>query len=106
MASTPDVRAAPLLPAPPRAPAQWTPDYANQLNRWLTNLEQTLQGIYLLRGAGLYLSTDSLPVSGYGLYPGTVFSNEGVLTIVRPDDIWAGSLAVETGLGSVTVTIS
>lgn len=104
MVEVPSNPGVPMLPPPPRAPAQWTVDYANQLNRWLTNIQDTLQGIYLLRGSGLYLSPDSLPTSGYGLYPGMVFANDGVLTIVRPDDIWAGGFAVTTGLGSVTVS--
>lgn len=102
MVDTPGV---PLLPAPPRAPAVWTLDFANQLNRYLANLQNTLQGIYLLRGSGLYLSPDSLPTSGYDLYPGLVFSNDGVLTIVRAGDTWIGGFEVTIGLGSVTVTV-
>lgn len=94
-----------LLPAPPRPPAEYSLDYGNQLNRWLTNLSELIGGLSYLRGSGLFLSLDSLPTTGYGLRPGEVFANDGVLTIVREDDIYLGSLTATSALGGLTVTV-
>lgn len=94
----------PTIPAAPRPVAQWTVEYGNQLYRWLTGLQNYYSGFQYLRGSGLFFALGSLAETGYGLRPGMVFSNAGVLTVVREDDIWVGSLAVQTGLGTVTVT--
>lgn len=93
-----------VLPPPPRPQPQFSYDYANQMNRWLTALQEQLQGVYYLRGGGLWLSPDSLPVSGYGLKPGEVFANDGILTIAREGDVWAGGVGVEASVTSVTVS--
>lgn len=96
----------PILSPPPRGTSEWTQEYANQLNRWLENLARLFGGIYYLRGSGLYLSPDSLPVGPYGLYPGEVWANDGILTWVREGDIGL-SMVYGTGtVGSVTVTIT
>lgn len=94
-----------VLPPPPRAQPEWSLEYANQMNRWLTQIQQLLSSIYYLRGSGLYLSPDSFPTSGYGLRAGEVFANDGILTWVRLDDIWAGSFSVSAEVGSLTVTV-
>lgn len=91
-----------VLPAPPRYTGQPTPDYANQLNRWLDNLYRWSTGVNYLRGNGLFLP--GLPTIGFGLRTGEVFANDGILTIVRDGDIWADTFAVEVEAGSVTVT--
>ncbi len=99
----------PIIPAPPRPPDNPTPEalrnYFYELTRWLENLSRLFGGITYLRGGSLYLAPESFPTSGYGLYPGEVFANDGVLTWVRADDIWAGGFAIETGLGELTVTV-
>ncbi len=92
-----------VLPPPPRPQPQFSYDYANQMNRWLTALQEQLQGVYYLRGGGLWLSPDSLPVSGYGLKPGEVFANDGILTMVRVGDVWAGGELVTVSVGDVVV---
>lgn len=94
-----------LIPAPPRPPDQYSLAYGNQLNRWLANLLEQVGGLSYLRGSGLFLSVESLPTSGYGLKPGEVFANDGILTIVGEDDIFAGSLVAEAEIGSLTVTV-
>ena len=100
MPNTPQI---PIFPPPPRPGPEYSVDYMNQLNRWLENISRFVVGINYLRGSGLYLN--GIPTSGYGLYPGEVFSNDGVLTIVREDDIWMGSFAVSAELGELTVTV-
>lgn len=92
---------APIQPAPPRAPDVFTAAWANQLTRWLQD-QLRLNEFPYLRGSGLYLL--NLPTSGYGLKPGEVFSNAGVLTIVREGDIWLGSVTSGAEMGSVAVT--
>lgn len=94
-----------IIPPPPRAPGngEWTIEYGNQLNRWLENLSRIVAGVNYYRMNGLYLA-DTFPTSGYGLRAGEVFANDGVLTVVRPDDIWAGAFAVTTELGTLDVT--
>jgi hypothetical protein len=96
----------PIFPAPPRPPPEgWTQDYGNQLNRWLENLSQFIAGINYVRASGLYLAPGSFPTSGYGLRAGEVFSNAGILTVVREGDIWMGSFAIGSGLGTLTVSV-
>lgn len=96
-----------IIPAPPRTPDRITDpvmrEYLNQLNRWLESFVRQQTGLPYLRGSGLYL--DGLPTSGYGLKPNEVFANDGILTIVRADDIWAGGFAIAVSVGSVTVTV-
>lgn len=93
----------PIVPAPPRPPAAFNYEWANQLTRWLESQLRLNQFPYL-RGAGLYLL--DLPTSGYGLTPGEVFSNGGVLTIVRENDMWIGSQQISTAVGTLSVTIT
>lgn len=99
-----EVPSQPVLPAAPRPPAQWSQEYGNQLYRWLTALQNYYGGYPFLRGSALFFLPGALPETGYGLLPGTVFSNAGVLTVVREDDIWAGPLTATVALGTVTVT--
>jgi hypothetical protein len=102
-----DQNKAVIIPPPPRPPVDgvWTVDYGNQLNRWLENISRYLTGPFYLRGTGLFFPEGALPTSGYGLRAGEVFSNDGVLTMVRPDDIWAGGFAISAELGTLTVTV-
>lgn len=93
-----------VLQAPPRYTGQDPTDYANAVNLWLANLYSYVTGVTYLRGNGLYFPPPSLPTSGYGLYPGEVFSNNGVLTLVAADAIWLGGLSASATVGSVTVT--
>jgi hypothetical protein len=92
-----------ILPAPPRyTEGMESRDYANQMNRWLDNLHRYATGVVYLRGNGLYLP--GLPTTGYGLSPDEVFSNGGILTIVRAGDVWAGPLSATATVGTVTVS--
>lgn len=94
----------PMFPAPPRPPREgWTPAYGNELTRWLQNISEHFDDFTYGRFNGLLLL--SFPTSGYDLRVGEVFSNGGVLTVVRENDIWAGGFAVTTELGSLTVTV-
>ena len=89
---------------PPRAPKELTVDWANQLTRWLTELYPADGSMAYLRGGGLYLQ--DLPSTGHGLKTGGVFSNAGILTVVREDDIWIGGVKVSVSPGTVTVAIT
>jgi hypothetical protein len=92
-----------ILPAPPRYNSGENPeDYANQMNRWLDNLYRFLTGVVYLRGNGLFLP--GLPTTGYLLAPDEVFSNGGILTIIRAGDVWVGPLSATTAVGTVTVS--
>lgn len=98
-----DVNQAVIIPAPPRPPAAPPYDsYFNELNRWFEVLTSAIADAHYLRATGLYFAT--IPTSGYGLRAGEVFSNAGVLTVVRENDIWLGSQSATTGLGTLTVT--
>lgn len=96
------VRAGAPLSAPPRPPPEWSAEFGQQLLRWLQTLEQVLSGVSYGRFSGLFLP--GFPTSGYNLRAGEVFANNGVLTLVREDDIWAGGFAILVSVGSVTVT--
>ena len=93
-----------ILPAPPRYSGENTEEYQNALKHWLTDLDRRInKEFHLLRGSSLFLV--GTPTSGYGLPPGSVFSNGGVLTLVSASDIWAGGFGVAASVGTVTVTI-
>lgn len=95
----------PIFPAPPRPPASgWNENYGNELNRWLENVTRQLTGFTYGRFSGMMLAT-TFPTSGYGLRAGEVFANDGVLTMVREDDIWIGSFAVTGSVGTITVSV-
>lgn len=93
----------PIRPAPPRAPVQFSENWVNELNRWLTSLSEAQAGFLYVRVAGMYWP--SPPTSGYGLQAGEVFSNDGILTVVQEDDIWAGGFSATVELGTLTVTV-
>ena len=97
--------AVPIIPAPPRPPLTYSQSFGNEMNRWLQNLANAVTGIFYLRGNSLYLAPESMPTSGYGLRPGEVFANAGILTMVREDDIWIGSVHAEGSVGTITVTV-
>lgn len=101
-----DVNKAVIIPVPPRPPRSndEVPNYRRELNRFLEFMQRYLGSPFYLRGTGLYFLPGSLSTTGYGLQAGEVFANDGVLTVVRPDDIWAGGFAITTGLGTLTVT--
>lgn len=93
----------PIIPAPPRPPRQgWTESYGNELNRWLENYVRQLTGFTYGRFSGMMFVG---PTSGDGLRPGEVFSNGGVLTVVREGDVWAGGLSARAEIGTLTVTV-
>ena len=73
----PTKSSATIAPAPPRAPNQYTQDWANQINRWLTNYTRLANFPAVLRGGRLYLP--SLPSSGYGLIVGEVYRDGDLL---------------------------
>lgn len=95
-----------ILPAPPRPVMSFSFDWSNQMNRWLSQLQSYVFGIHYGRFSGLYLSPESFPTTGYGLRPGEVFANAGVLTVVREGDIWMGAFEVSAEVGDLTVTIT
>lgn len=95
--------ALPIAQVLPRPSAEYSVDYQNQLVRAIVQLQQLVTGIGYLRGSGLFLP--GLPIVGYGLRVGEVFSNHGVLTIVREGDIWLDTFSVSVEVGTVTVVV-
>lgn len=93
----------PIRPPPPRAPAAFTQEWANELNRWLQSLSDAQAGFVYARLSGMYWPDPH--TSGYGLRAGEIFSNGGVLTVVQEGDIWMGGVAASTRLGTLTVTV-
>ena len=63
-----------------------------------------MTGFSYARLSGMFLAP-TFPTSGYGLRAGEVFANDGILTVVREDDIWLGGFAVAAELGTLTVTV-
>lgn len=92
-----------VIPAPPRAVAVFTFDWANQLNRWLENFARQMTGLVFLRGSGLYLP--NLPQTGYGLKPGMVYEHDGVLMVVRDGVPYLSGVSATSGLGELTVSV-
>lgn len=95
-----------ILPAPPRPPREVNLEWANQQARWLEGLYRWVSGTPHLTLSGLFFPPGSLATTGYGLKPGEVFSNDGILTIVREGDIWAGGFGITVSVGTVTVTVT
>jgi hypothetical protein len=92
-----------ISPAPPRAPSQYTQDWANQINRWLTNYTRLANFPAVLRGGRLYLP--SLPASGYGLIVGEVYRDGDLLRIVLEGSGYVEGLSTTGSVGTLTVTV-
>ena len=90
-----------ISPAPPRAPNQYTQDWANQINRWLTNYTRLAGFPAVLRGGRLYLP--SLPTSGYGLIVGEVYRDGDLLRIVLEGNGYIGGVSATGALGTLDV---
>ncbi len=102
MANTPIL---PIFPAPPRPPARgWTPDYGNQLNRWLQNVTDTLSGFTYGKFSGMMLAS-TFPRGAYGLRVGEGYLNGRVLTFVLEGDIGLSTVSATASVGSVTVSV-
>jgi hypothetical protein len=77
--------------------------YQNQLVR---QIEQVLNELYqpeIARGDGLYLDINTLPSTGAGLRPGTVFRDGVFLKIIREGDTYIGDSSITVALGTITV---
>ena len=94
--------AVPIIPAPPRPPEEYSLRFGNELYRWLQNFADQITGVYLLRGSGLYLP--EITKSAYGLKVDMVWSNKGVLTLVRTGDVGLSTVSAAGGVGTITVT--
>jgi len=93
--------------APPRLPrplAELDLRYINQLVAALEEAIDVLGSKQAARFAEISLS--DTPENGAGLRVGAVFSDGGVLKIVRTGDTFAGTFKATTAVGSVTVTTS
>lgn len=101
MANTPLI---PIFPAPPRPPTgQWTPEYGNQLYRWLTNVTDQLAGFTYDRLNGMLWVG---PFSPEGLRTGEVFANVNILTVIRLNDAWiAPGISATGAVGTITVSV-
>lgn len=94
---------APIPPAPPRAPREYTQDWAFQLNRWIENYTRLADFPAVLRGGRLYLP--GLPSSGYGLIVGEVYRDGDILRIVVEDAGYVAPVAATCEVGTLTVTV-
>jgi hypothetical protein len=103
MSTDPLKSTATIVPAPPRSPQSWSPDWAEQLNRWLINYIRLANFPAVLRGGRLYLP--SLPASGYGLIVGEVYRDGNVLKVVLEGNGYMGSVAATGFVGTLTVTV-
>lgn len=92
-----------IQPAPPRAPTEYTPDWANQINRWLINYTRLAAFPAVLRGGGLYLP--SLPASGANLIVGEVYRDGDILRIVIAGAGYMGSVSAEGSVGTLNAVI-
>ena len=92
-----------IQPAPPRAPRDYTIDWADQLNRWLINYVRIAGFPAVLRGGRLVLP--SLPASGYGLIVGEVYRDGDVLRIVLEGGAYMQSVVAAGSVGTLTVTV-
>ena len=105
--STPDVRqsTATLPPAPPRAPFEYSQNWAFQLNRWIENYTRLADFPAVLRGCRLYLP--SLPDNPVGLIIGEVYRDADVLKIVLANYAYIGptGLSATGSVGTLTVTV-
>ena len=87
---------------PPRPPYEgYSVEWANRLVQWLQVFAEQQNGIMYLRAHGMIL--EGFPVTGYGLKAGEVFTNAGIMTMVREGEVWAGGFGIEAQVGSVTV---
>lgn len=75
------------------------------MDLFIQSLENTFRS-YDNPGPGIHarLQLTDLPDTGDGLRVGDIFSNGGVLTIVRENDIFLGTVSSVVSLGELTVT--
>lgn len=97
----PTKSSATIQPAPPRAPNEYTADWANQINRWLINYTRLAAFPAVLRGGRLYLP--SLPTSGAGLIVGEVYRDGDLLRVVLEGAGYAGTVSAAGQLGTLGV---
>jgi len=97
----PTKSSATLQPAPPRAPLEFSADWANQLNRWLINYTRLANFPAVLRGGRLYLP--SLPTSGAGLIVGEVYRDGDLLRVVIEGAGYVGTVSATGQLGTLDV---
>lgn len=94
-----------VIPRLPRPPGEAiTPHYVDQLVAALEGALDALQATR--RGSFTAINLTDTPENGANLRTGDVFSDDGILKIVRTNEAFAASLVGTTGLGSVTVTIT
>lgn len=94
----------PIFPAPPRPPAQgWTPNYGNELTRWLQNISEHFDDFTYGRFTGMLLM--SFPQSAYGLRVGEGWLNVRVLTFVIEGDIGLSTVSATGSVGTITVSV-
>ena len=88
----------------PNPSAEYSQLEMDLLLRTLETVLERLSFPLVVRGGRLYLT--NLPSNGSGLVTGEVFEDNGILKIVRSEDVFAGSLVGTGAVGTVTVTIT
>ena len=86
----------------PRSPREFDQSYFNNFVARLQQHIDVAEKPAQLRGGELFL--DNLPTTGAGLPAGYVFSDGGILKIVRTTDIFASSFSLTLSVGSVVVS--
>lgn len=92
-----------ITPAPPRAPLEYSQNWAWQLNRWLENSTRLSSFPAVLRGGRLYLP--SLPTAGYGLIVGEVYRDGDILRVVIENAGYMAPVTAAGSVGTLTVTV-
>lgn len=90
------------VPAFSQAPKQYSQPWADELVKQLTLAIQQMYNPAAIRAGGLTLT--NLPELGHGLFAGDVYSDAGVLRVVRATDAFAPSLVANGFLGTVTTS--
>ena len=91
-----------IIPRLPKAGAEITPEYLDEL---VAALEEAIDVLNSTRQRNFTeINLTNTQSHGGGLRVGDVFEDSGTLKIVRTNDVFAGTLVATTALGSVTIS--
>ena len=92
-----------VIPRLPRPPGQTiTPHYVDQLVAALEGALDALQAVQ--RKSFTAINLTNTPENGANLRTGDVFSDDGILKIVRANEAFAATFVGTTAIGTVTVS--
>lgn len=88
----------------PNAPKEYDNSFLDQYSRQLERILNKHEQPDLIKGGGLLLDINSLPTSGYGKRPGTVYRDVNILKIILLGDVFPIVSPITVGRGTITVT--